>query len=180
MRRMQPYQKTMRACFAGYIVQAIVNNFLPLLFLVFHETYSISFLKITFLITLNFSVQLLTDLSAILFVDRIGYRASMVLAHGFAAAGLFGLSFLPDLLPSPYSALCVCVVLYAVGGGLLEVLVSPIVEACPTPHKESAMSLLHSFYCWGHVFVVLFSVLFFFRTITQTEIVTPKKRFSGI
>lgn len=155
------YQKTVYACFVGYIVQAIVNNFVPLLFLTFHKTYGIPLSEITFLVTINFAIQLCVDLVSVTFVDRIGYRASMVLAHATAAAGLILLAVLPGLLPNPYMGILIAVVFYAIGGGLLEVIVSPVVEACPTPNKETAMSLLHSFYCWGHVGVVLISTVFF-------------------
>lgn len=155
------YQKTVYACFVGYIVQAIVNNFVPLLFLTFHKMYGIPLSEITFLVTVNFAIQLCVDLLAVTFVDRIGYRASMVLAHAMAAAGLILLAVLPETLPDPYIGLMTAVVFYAVGGGLLEVVVSPVMESCPTPNKETAMSLLHSFYCWGHVGVVLISTAFF-------------------
>ncbi len=155
------YRKTIYACFVGYIVQAIVNNFVPLLFVTFQGSYGIPLSKITMLITLNFVIQLLVDLLSAAFVDRIGYRASILIAHACAAVGLVGLAFLPDLLTDPFAGLLISVVVYAVGGGLLEVLVSPIIEACPTENKEKAMSLLHSFYCWGHVGVVLISTLFF-------------------
>lgn len=155
------YDHTIKACFVGYIVQAIVNNFVPLLFLTFQSSYDIPLSSITLLITFNFTVQLVVDLLSPKFIDRVGYRAAVVVAHVMAAAGLICLAVLPDLLPSPFVGLVISVLIYAVGGGLLEVLVSPIVEACPTDNKESAMSLLHSFYCWGHVGVVLLSTIFF-------------------
>ena len=155
------YQKTMYACFAGYIVQAIVNNFVPLLFLTFESSYNIPLSQITMLITFNFGIQLIVDLLSTKFVDRIGYRVSIVMAHVFAAGGLIGLVVLPDLLPNAFAGLLIAVVIYAIGGGLIEVLISPIMESCPTENKEKAMSLLHSFYCWGHVGVVLLSTLFF-------------------
>ena len=155
------YNKTIYACFIGYIVQAIVNNFVPLLFLTFHGTYGIPMTQITLLITFNFGLQLLIDLLSVTFVDRIGYRASMLIAHICATAGFVLLAVLPDLCDSAFVGLFIAVTVYAVGGGLLEVLVSPVMEACPTDNKEKAMSLLHSFYCWGHVAVVLISTLFF-------------------
>ena len=155
------YQKTVYACFVGYIVQAIVNNFVPLLFLTFEKSYHIPLSQITMLITFNFGIQLLIDLLSAKFVDRIGYRISIVLAHVFSAAGLICLVILPDLLPNAFAGLFISVVIYAVGGGLIEVLISPIVESCPSDNKEKAMSLLHSFYCWGHVAVVLLSTIFF-------------------
>lgn len=156
------YRMTVVGCFIGYIVQAIVNNFLPLLFVMFHETYGIPLSKITFLVTFNFGLQLLVDVIAAKYVDKIGYRASMVLAHIFGAAGFVLLTILPDVCANPFHGLLISVVVYAVGGGLLEVCISPIVEACPTDNKEAAMSMLHSFYCWGHVGVVLLSTLYFY------------------
>lgn len=155
------YKNTIYACFIGYIVQAIVNNFVPLLFLTFQSQYGISLSKITMLVTFNFALQLLIDLVSISFVDRIGYRASAVLAHVFSAAGFILLTFLPEVTKDPFRGILIAVMVYAIGGGLLEVLISPIVEACPTDNKERAMSLLHSFYCWGHVGVVLISTVFF-------------------
>lgn len=155
------YKHTVYACFTGYIVQAIINNFAPLLFLTFQTSYNIPLAKITLLITLNFSVQLITDLLSPLFIDKIGYRVSVVLAHIFSALGLVLLPVLPSFFSDPSTGLFIAVIVYAVGGGLLEVLISPIVEASPTDNKEKAMSLLHSFYCWGHVGVVLISTLFF-------------------
>ena len=155
------YDCTMRACFTGYIVQAIVNNFVPLLFLTFQRTYHIPLQQITLLVTFNFGIQLLTDLLSVAFVDRMGYRAAMVLAHILSALGLICLTVLPEWMSHPFAGILISVIVYAVGGGLLEVLVSPVVEACPSSHKEKAMSMLHSFYCWGHVGVVLFSSIFF-------------------
>ena len=155
------YNKTLYACFIGYIVQAIVNNFVPLLFLTFHNSYGIPMTQITLLIAFNFGLQLFVDILSVAFVDRIGYRASMILAHACAVAGFVFLTVLPDMFGNAFTGLLISVAVYAVGGGLLEVLVSPIVEACPTKNKEKAMSLLHSFYCWGHMAVVFLSTAFF-------------------
>lgn len=157
----QRYQKTIRACFAGYIAQAILNHFVPLLFLTFRAQYGVSLSRITLLVTVNFGIQLLIDLLSAGFVDRIGYRAAALLAHALAAAGLTALTILPERTPDPFLGLLLAVMIYAAGGGLLEVLVSPMVEACPTRNKERTMSLLHSFYCWGEVGVVLGSTVFF-------------------
>ncbi len=156
------YNKTITACFTGYIVQAAVNNFTPLLFLFFQRNYDILLSQITLLVTFNFGIQLLVDLLSVGFVDKIGYRISMVAGHVLAAAGLILLTVLPEMLPSPFAGILIAVMIYAVGGGLLEVLVSPVVEACPSDNKEKAMSMLHSFYCWGHAGVVLISTLFFY------------------
>lgn len=161
MSQSKNYQKTMYACFIGYIVQAVVNNFVPLLFVVFQDSYHIPLSQITALITINFLIQLGVDLLSAGVVDKLGYRTCVLIAHGCAAAGLVLLAFLPDLLPNPFAGILIAVGIYAVGGGLIEVLISPILEACPTKNKEKAMSLLHSFYCWGHVGVVLISTVFF-------------------
>jgi fucose permease len=155
------YTHTLYASYLGYVTQAIVNNFAPLLFLTFQRQMGIPLEQITLLVTLNFTVQLTVDALSTRFVDKLGYRFCAVAAHVLAAVGLVGLGVLPSLLASPFMGLTISVVLYAIGGGLLEVLVSPIVEACPTEKKEAAMSLLHSFYCWGHMFVVLASTAFF-------------------
>ena len=155
------YKSTMYTCFVGYIVQAIVNNFVPLLFVTFQKSYNIPLSQITLLITINFVIQLLVDILSAAFVDKIGYRASAVMAHVFSAAGFVLLTILPDLFQNHFIGILLSVVVYAIGGGLLEVLISPIIEACPTDNKEKAMSLLHSFYCWGHMGVVLLSTAFF-------------------
>lgn len=152
---------TMTACFIGYIVQAIVNNFVPLLFVTFQTTYNIPLASITLLITINFVIQLLIDAFSAWFIDKIGYKTSIILAHIFATLGLILLIFLPELIPNHFIGILISVIVYAIGGGLIEVLVSPIMEACPSDNKEKAMSLLHSFYCWGHVGVVLISTIFF-------------------
>ena len=155
------FQRTINACFAGYVVQAVVNNFVPLLFVMFQDSYQIPLSKITLLITVNFIFQLVIDILSAGFIDKIGYKTSVIIAHFCAAAGLISLTVLPEIFGDPFVWILVSVMIYAVGGGLLEVLLSPIVEACPTANKEKAMSLLHSFYCWGHMGVVLLSTVFF-------------------
>ena len=155
------YKSTINACFLAYIVQAIINNFAPLLFITFQREYNIKLSKITLLITMNFLIQLCVDLVCAKAVDKVGYRTSMVIAHILSSIGLVSLAILPDVMKSAYAGLVIGVIIYAIGGGILEVLVSPVMEACPTDNKEKAMSLLHSFYCWGHVGVVLLSTLFF-------------------
>lgn len=155
------YKKTTYACFTGYIVQAIVNSFVPLLFVTFQKSYHIPIEQITLLITVNFMIQLLVDMLSAGFIDRIGYRASVIIAHICAALGLALLTVLPGLCTSHFVGILIAVCIYAVGGGLIEVLISPIIEACPTDNKEAALSLLHSFYCWGCTGVVLISTLFF-------------------
>ncbi|MDR2370619.1 MAG: MFS transporter, partial [Treponema sp.] len=161
------YRCTLLACYAGYITQAVVNNLGPLLFLTFQRQFSVSLGKLALLISLNFVIQLLVDLAAVKFVDRIGYRAAAVSAHIFCATGLVLMGILPFALPDPYIGLAAATVINALGGGLLEVIVSPIVEALPTENKSASMSLLHSFYCWGYVGVVALSTLYF--TLIGTE-----------
>lgn len=155
------YRKTLLACYLGFITQAISANFAPLLFLKFHKEYSIPLGKIALISTVFFLTQLIVDVLCSYFADRIGYRNCVVASELCAVAGLVGLAFLPGLTPDPLVGILISVVVYAIGSGLIEVLGSPIVEACPSDHKEAAMSLLHSFYCWGSVGVILLSTLFF-------------------
>ena len=155
------YTHTIYACYLGYIVQAIVNNFAPVLFLTFSVSFGLALGQIALISTVNFAVQLCVDLLSAKVIDRVGYRTGVLAAHAFAAAGLVGLAVFPVLLGNAFAGLLSAVALYAVGGGIIEVLISPIVEACPTEKKEAAMSLLHSFYCWGHLAVVVLSTLFF-------------------
>ena len=155
------YRKTLIACYLGFITQAIAANFAPLLFLTFHKVYHIPLGRIALIPTAFFFTQLVVDLLSARFVDGIGYRACVVTSEVTSAAGWIGLAFLPDLLPDPFIGILLCVVVYAIGSGLIEVLVSPIVEACPFDNKASVMSLLHSFYCWGCVGVILGSTVFF-------------------
>ena len=155
------YKKTLIACYLGFITQAISANYAPLLFLTFKNTYAISLDKIALIPMIFFLTQLFTDLAAIKFVDKIGYRACVVASQVLSAIGLVLMAVLPELLPVPFVGILISVILYAIGSGLIEVLISPIVEACPFDNKESMMSLLHSFYCWGTVGVILGSTIFF-------------------
>lgn len=155
------YKKTLLACYLGFITQAIAANFAPLLFLKFHSDYGIPLGKIALISGTFFVAQLIVDALCARFADRIGYRKCALAAEMCSAAGLIGLAFLPELLPDSFTGIIISVIVYAVGSGLIEVLGSPIVEACPFEHKEAVMSLLHSFYCWGSVGVILLSTLFF-------------------
>ena len=155
------YQKTLAACYLGFITQAIAANFAPLLFLTFQNTYGISLEKIALIPAVFYLTQLLIDLGATKFADKIGYRICVVTSQVVSAAGLVLLAILPEILPLPFLGILLAVIFYAVGSGLVEVLVSPIVEACPFENKDGRMSLLHSFYCWGAVGVILGSTLFF-------------------
>ena len=155
------YKKTLIACYLGFVTQAIAANFAPLLFLTFHNNYNISLGKIALISSVFFTTQLIVDILCARFADTIGYRNCVVGSQLLSAVGLIGLAFLPQVTPDPFAGIIISTVLYAIGSGLTEVLVSPIVEACPFEHKEAAMSLLHSFYCWGAVGVILLSTLFF-------------------
>lgn len=154
------YKATIFACFAGYVVQSVVNNFVPLLFIIFQDTYGIPLGKITLLVTFNYGVQLVVDFLSAKFIDKLGYRASILIAHVCAAAGLISLAVLPGVM-DPFTGILVSVMIYAVGGGIIEVLISPIMETCPTDNREASMSLLHSSYCWAHMVIVILSTLFF-------------------
>lgn len=161
MEKEKNYQQTLLACYLGFITQAISANFLPLLYLPFHKNYGISLGNLALISTCFFFTQLVVDYFCAKIVDRIGYRVCIVTSEITSALGLAGLAFLPDLFPTPYAGILVCVFLYAIGSGLIEVLCSPIVEACPFKNKEGTMSILHSFYCWGSVGVILGTTLFF-------------------
>ena len=153
------FKDTLRSCYLGYITQAIVNNLAPILFIIFQQEFNISFEMIGRLILINFITQIGADIYAVKYVDKIGYRKAGVIAHLFSAVGLIALGILPKIMPNPYLGLVISVMIYAVGGGIIEVIVSPIVESLPGEEKASAMSLLHSFYCWGQVSVVLISTI---------------------
>ena len=161
MTKTKNYKKTLIACYLGFITQAITANFAPLLFLTFKDTYGISLEKIALIPMVFYLTQLLVDLGATKFADVIGYRACVIISQVVSAGGLVLMAFLPDLLPNPFVGILIAVVLYAIGSGLIEVLISPIVEACPFENKAGVMSLLHSFYCWGAVGVILGSTFFF-------------------
>lgn len=155
------YRKTLIACYLGFITQAIAANFAPLLFLTFHKSLGIPLGKVALVSTAFYFTQLIVDVICAKFVDRIGYRICVVVSEAASAAGLICLAFLPSILPDPFAGIIISVIIYAIGSGLIEVLGSPIVEACPFEHKEAVMSLLHSFYCWGSVSVILLSTVFF-------------------
>ena len=161
MTQQKNYRKTLVACYLGFVTQAIAANFAPLLFLTFKSTYGITLEKIAMIPMVFYFAQLLIDLAATKFADKIGYRTCVVASQVLSAVGLLSMAFLPDRLSNPFVGILISVVLYAIGSGLIEVLVSPIVEACPFENKDGMMSLLHSFYCWGALGVILGSTLFF-------------------
>ena len=155
MNSQKNYRKTRLACYLGFVTQAISANFAPLLFMIFYRTYGITFADLALIPLAFYVTQLVVDFLCAKFVDAIGYRKSIVISEITSAAGLAMLSFVPDLLPKPFIGILLCVIIYAIGSGLIEVLCSPIIEECPFENKESMMSLLHSFYCWGAVGTVL-------------------------
>jgi len=161
MTKQKNYKKTLAACYLGFVTQAISANFAPLLFLTFKSTYGITLDKIAMIPLVFYLTQLLIDLAATKFADKIGYRTCVVASQVLSAVGLVLMAILPEILPVPFIGILISVVLYAIGSGLIEVLVSPIVEACPFENKDGMMSLLHSFYCWGAMGVILGSTLFF-------------------
>lgn len=155
------YKHTKALCYSAYVVQAIVNNYLPLLFVFFNTRYNIPLLKITFIVTFNFVLQLSTDFAAAFFVDKIGYRRAILLSNFLSALGFILLTILPDIMSDPFIGILISVSVYAVGGGMLEVIVNPIIESCPASNREASMSILHSFYSWGCAVVILVSTIFF-------------------
>ena len=161
-KRTYSYKNTTFACYRGYITQAIINNLAPLLFIIFQTGYQISYDKLGLLILINFGTQLLTDIWATKYADHVGYRQCMIAAHGLASIGLLSLGILPNIMPSPYLGMAISVFIYGIGGGLLETIVSPIIEALPNDNKGGAMSLLHSFYCWGQMAVVIIGDSYWF------------------
>ncbi|MBR4071605.1 MAG: MFS transporter [Clostridia bacterium] len=161
MTNQKNYKKTLIACYLGFVTQAITANFAPLLFLTFKNTYGITLEKIAMIPLVFYLTQLIVDLAATKFADKIGYRICVMASQVLSSVGLVTMTFLPELLPHPFVGILISVVFYAIGSGLIEVLVSPIVEACPFENKDGVMSLLHSFYCWGAMGVILGSTLFF-------------------
>ena len=155
------YNLTVKVCSMSYLVQGILNNFLPLLFLRFGVEFGLSFDKISFLIMINFGIQMVVDYLSAKLVDYFGYRKSAFASQLFSAVGLVGLALLPNIIPDAYTGILISVFIYAIGSGLIETVASPIVQACPIDNKDATMSMLHSFYCWGHVVVVLASSIYF-------------------
>ena len=162
MSNTKKYGKTKLACYFGFVTQAISANFAPLLFLTFHKAYGVSFSELALISVVFYVTQLIVDLACVKIADKIGYRACIVASEITSAAGLAGLAFVPDLFSNRLIGILICVAVYAVGSGLIEVLCSPIIEACPFENKSKMMSLIHSFYCWGAVGVIVGSTLFFY------------------
>ena len=161
MRIRNNYKATVGAAFLGYITQAIMLNFPPLLYIFFQSDYGLSLSQVSFLITANIIVELVVDVIVSKIAARVGYRPLILIATALASLGIVSLFLFPMIMPNKFVALILAMMICGAGGGILEVLISPIVEACPTKNKSGMMSLLHSFYCWGQAAVVLFSTLFF-------------------
>lgn len=155
------YKHTITACFIAYVVQAIVCNFAPLLFVSWEQEFNISIAQLTVVVTLTFFTQIAVDLLSAKYAERVGYKRSLIISHLCACTGFMLLGILPYVMKNTFAGIIISVIIYSVGSGILEVLISPVVEACPTDNKAGAMSLLHSFYCWGAVAVIVFSTLFF-------------------
>ncbi len=153
------YKTTKLACYIGYITQAIVINLMPVFFIIFQNEYNISFTRLGSLILLNFVVQIGLDVLAAKYIDKIGFRRAAIPAHIFSVLGLVGMGFLSQLMSDPYIGLIISVILFSLGGGLIEVVISPVIDLIPSSNSTGAMSLLHSFYCWGQLVVVLLSTL---------------------
>ena len=152
------YKATRVACYIGYIVQAIINNFLPILFIALQDVYGLGYEKLARLMVFNFATQIITDIVTPKITAKIGYKNTVVMCHFCAALGLALLGILPKLI-SPYIAIIVSIIIYAFGSGLIEVIVSPIIEMLPTENKSGNMSILHSFYCWGQAFTIIGTTL---------------------
>lgn len=159
MSKTKKYMSTKIACYTGYFVQAIINNLAPLFYVIFQNEFEINYTKISWLIMLNFVTQLFVDIMSVKVIEKLGYRVSIVFAHVFSSLGLFLLGVLPRAMENHYIGLVIPIIIYATGSGLIEVLVSPIVEGLPLENKSGEMSLLHSFYCWGQMSVVLFTTI---------------------
>lgn len=159
MSKTKKYMSTKIACYTGYFVQAIINNLAPLFYVIFQNEFEINYTKISWLIMLNFVTQLFVDIMSVKVIEKLGYRISIVLAHVFSSLGLLLLGILPRAMENHYIGLVIPIIIYATGSGLIEVLVSPIVEGLPLENKSGEMSLLHSFYCWGQMSVVLFTTI---------------------
>lgn len=155
------YKHTIIGCFIAYMVQAVVCNFAPLLFVGWSNEFNISMPQLTTIVTVTFFTQIIVDLISAKYAEKIGYKKCLVLAHLLSGAGFFLLGILPYVTKKSFLAVLIPVIIYSAGSGLLEVLVSPVVESCPTENKAGAMSLLHSFYCWGTVGVIGLSTLYF-------------------
>ena len=157
------YKTTKIACFIGFVVQAIINNFLPLLFIIFNTRYNLNYEQLGRLLFVNFFVQLIVDALTPALVKRIGYRGAAIACHGLAAAGLFMLGVLPLVFSNQiYACLVASIIVYASGSGIIEVCISPMVELLPGDKKGADMAFTHSFYCWGQAFTVLVSTLLIF------------------
>lgn len=152
--RKRTFTGTKVACYIGYVVQGIINNIAPLLFVIFSEKFGITLAKLSVLITINFGTQLCVDTLLIKFVDKIGYKRLSVFSQAVTFFGLSCLAILPNVLPNAYIGIIIAIIISAIGSGITEVIISPIIESIPGEKKTAEMSLLHSFYCWGQVVVV--------------------------
>lgn len=154
------YSLTLTACYVGYVIQAMVNNLSPLLFVQFKRQFALDSAMLSFIIFINFGLQIIVDSLSAKITEKIGYRAGAILAQVFSCTGLVCLGVLPNVI-NPFAGIIIATVLMAIGGGFVEVILSPVVEALPLGNKSGAMCFLHSFYCWGHIFTVLAATIYF-------------------
>lgn len=163
------YKQTVLTCYISYIASAAANNLVSLLFIIFQDDFGLSNIQLATVVSANFFTQIILDLIGAKYVDKVGYRPIALIGSAFLVIGLISIGLIPMIISNTFVALCIASVIYAIGSGLNEVIISPIIEALPGEQKEAAMSILHSFYCWGHVGVVLLSTLYF--------VVVPDKWF---
>lgn len=157
------FKHTKLACYSSYMSSAVAINFPPILFIFFHKQFGLSLIDLGALISLNFGVQMITDIIGASIIDKkITCKQAAVTADALVAIGLLLLGVLPQIMSTKFLALIIATVVYSVGCGLLEVIISPIIEAIPEDGKASNMALLHSFYCWGQMVAILFSTLLLF------------------
>lgn len=154
------YSLTLTACYVGYVIQAMVNNLSPLLFVQFKRQFALDSAMLSFIIFINFGLQIIVDSLSAKITEKIGYRAGAILAQVFSCTGLVCLGVLPNVI-NPFAGIITATVLMAIGGGFVEVILSPVIEALPLGNKSGAMCFLHSFYCWGHIFTVLAATIYF-------------------
>lgn len=150
---------TKLACYVGYVVQAVINNFLPILFIALQDVYGLGYERLARLIIFNFASQIAVDFSAPKIVALFGYRKSAALSQAMAALGLVSMGILPRIMSNTYLAIIISIIIYAIGSGMMEVIISPIIEMLPTKNKSGNMAFLHSFYCWGQAFTIIVTTL---------------------
>ena len=159
---MQSYKSTIAACYIGSFVQAIIVNTTPILFIPLREQFGLTFQQMGLLVLINFISQVGCDILFSNAIDKYGFRRFVVAAHGLAVVGLVLFAASPLLFDRPFAGFVTATIIFSGSGGLLELLLSPIVNAIPTDEKAGAMSVLHSFYSWGQAAVILLTTVLLF------------------